>query len=223
MKSSDQKYNFATLAVDVAVLSVVNNKLSVLLTYNEQEPFRNCWALPGGLVLELEELESAIERVLGKSLNKEQVYYEQLHTFGDVNRDPRHRVVTVSYLALLPPTQAKNFKTEAFKHKFAPIKELPELAYDHNAIVEKAVERLKAKLAYTNIVYSLLPPEFTLSELQNLYEIILEQPLDKRNFRKKILSMDLVEKLPKKRKGEPNRPADLYRFRKRQAQYVEIL
>lgn len=224
MANIPKKYDFAVIATDVVIFSVINNELNVLLIKMKKQPYTQHWALPGGLVKPEEDLDNAANRILNDKAGLSQVYLEQLYTFGRVNRDPFGRVVSVAYFALIPHNKAKIKTTEEYAGiQWFPIKKLPLLAYDHKEIVTVAVERLQAKLEYTNIVYGLLPEEFTLSELQYMYEIVLDRRLDKRNFRKKIISLKLVKKLNRKKHDGPNRPAELYKFVDRQPHIVEII
>jgi len=182
------------------------------------------WAIPGGLVKSNESVEQAAKRHLSVKTGVHDVYLEQLYTFGDIQRDPYGRVVSVAYFALIPNSGVTLKTTEKYTDiMWISIKKLPRLAYDHKEIIRVAVQRLKAKLGYTTISYSLLPKEFTLSELQNVYEIILGKNLDKRNFRRKILERGLVQTTGKVRRGEASRPAALFAFKKRIPQLVELL
>jgi len=191
------------------------------LTKAKSESFRGMPVLPGGLVGFTEEAEKAIRRILKGVLASGDFYCEQLYAFDDPKRDPLGRVVSIGYLGLIPWSKAKvSLKENSAWHS---VKALPRLAYDHNKIVETAVKRLVGKLAYTNIVFGLMPEEFTLTELQAIYEAILGRGLDKRNFRKKIKALGILKKLAKKRKGEANRPAQLYGFKDRELKVVDIL
>ena len=217
-------YEHPVVAVDVVVFTLIKNELNVLLLELSEEPFSGIWALPGGLVTNNETLEESAHRHLATKASIKNAYIEQLYTFGNPKRDPKGWVVSVAYMALLPE-QIEDLKTiERYKSiAWHPVKSLPSLAYDHPEIIKMGVKRLQGKLSYTNIVYTLLPEEFTLTELQEVYESILGHELDKRNFRKKIDSLDLVIKLDKKTKGGAHRPASLYRFKKMTPQEVEIL
>lgn len=214
----------AITAVDVVIFTVKNDKLKVLLLELSEEPFVGKWALPGGLVAPNENLEEAADRHLNEKAGANRIHIEQLYTFGDIDRDPKGRVISVSYLALVPPNSFKPKTLSRYESiRWHDIDALPELAYDHLNIVQLAKKRLKAKLSYTNIVYSLMPKEFSLTELQEMYEVILEEKLDKRNFRKKVISLDILKDLNKKRTGAPSRPADLYAFKNYSLQEVNIL
>lgn len=214
------KYDRPSVTVDVIIFTIQNNQLHTLLIQRKVWPFENHWALPGGFVKMAESLEDAAKRELREEAGIENVYLEQLYTFGEPARDPRTRVITVAYFALIP---SKNVvlapATDAADAQWFPIQDLPSLAFDHGEIIQYALERLKSKINYTTIASSLLPDEFTLTQLQNVYEVILGQKLDKRNFRKKILSLDLVEDTKKIDKGNPHRPARLFQFKTKQVLY----
>lgn len=218
------KYQFAVIAVDVVIFTVLDGELRVLLIKMKKKPFENCWASPGGLVKPEESVDEAAKRHLKLKTGVTNVYLEQLYAFGDVKRDPFGRVVSIAYFALVSPSGIKLKTTKEYDDiKWFPIDKLPRLAYDHKEIINYALARLRAKLGYTNIVYGLLPDEFTLSELQKTYEIILEKKLDKRNFRKKISSLKFVKKIGKRALRGKNRPAKLYMFADKKPKIVEIL
>ncbi|OGZ28119.1 MAG: hypothetical protein A2931_02665 [Candidatus Niyogibacteria bacterium RIFCSPLOWO2_01_FULL_45_48] len=223
MKKSSQKYKFAAVAVDVVVFSIDNGELKVLLIEMKKKPYMGFWAVPGGLIKSDESLEQAAKRQLSAKAGLKNVYLEQLYTFGEVNRDPFGRVVSTAYFALIPSTGIKPKTSREYGDiRWFGVKNLPRLAYDHKNVISYALERLGAKIGYTNIVYGLLPREFTLSDLQKVYEIILSKKLDKRNFRKKVLSINLVKPASAKR-GGAHRPARLYKFVKNRYHVVEIL
>jgi len=214
----------ARVAVDVAVCTVRVAALHVLLARATAGPFAGTWALPGGLVRDAEPLDDAAARTLHDRTGLTDVYLEQLYTFGSPDRDPATRVVSVAYVGLI--SDAGRFPAvgagEAADVAWCPVRRLPALAYDHADVVRTAVARLRAKLQYTNLVYTLLPPVFTVSELHAAYEAILGRRLDRRNFRKKILSTGLLASLDRVRRGA-HRPATLYRFRRRRPMTVEIV
>lgn len=212
------------VATDVVIFTIKESELQVLLIKMKKHPFEKCWALPGGLVEGDESIDDAAKRQLVSKTGIQKSYLEQLATFGRVDRDPFGRVISVAYFALLP-SDAHDLKTtdEYGAVEWKPISKLPKLAYDHNEIIAYALKRLQAKLRYSNIAYSLLPNEFTLTELQKTYEIILGKILDKRNFRKKIDSLKILKKANKKRVGERSRPALLYMFGERSFQEMEIV
>jgi 8-oxo-dGTP diphosphatase len=198
------------VAVDVVVLTVRERRLEVLLVRRPHPPFASRWALPGAFVRAAESLEDAARRKLAEVAGAHDAYLEQLYTFGDPRRDPRMRVITVVYYALLPP--AALTVREAPDRRLWRVYDLPELAFDHNQIVAYTLQRLRGKLEYTTIGFQLLAPEFTLSELQLVYEAILNRPLDKRNFRKKLLLTRIVEPTAHTRMSGQHRPAQLFRF-----------
>ena len=205
------------VAVDVAVFTVLDRALQALLVRVRRGVFAGGWALPGGRVRADETLERAARRLLAAETGVRGIYLEQLYTFGHPERDPHGRVVSVAYFALIPHG-GRTFPDAAWR----PAARLPRLAYDHRAVVRTALTRLRAKLAYTNLVYTLLPPSFTLGELQEMYEAIRGRRFDRRNFRKKILSLGLLARAGGVRRG-PHRPAALYAFRRRRPMMIEIL
>lgn len=212
------------VAVDVLILTVINGGLAVLLTEIGSGVYQNQWALPGGLVDMKESLDEAAERVLLKKAGVDGIYLEQLASFGAVNRDKRERSVSVSYFALVNNDSCHPKITEySTDIRWYPIQKLPKLAFDHAEIIKLGVARLQNKLGYTNIAYALLPREFTLSELQQVYEAILERELDKRNFRKKIQAIGIVKGSGKKRQQGVSRPAQLFVFSERKPKVVDIL
>lgn len=215
-----KKYKHAVIAIDTAIFTVKGAKLNVLLMRMEKKPFIGYWALPGRLVNADESLKSATKNKLYENIKKDNIFMEQLYTFGDVSRDPFGKVVSTAYLALLPDY---NLAKTSKNTKWFPINKLPKLAYDHKKMVTYGIKRIQAKLGYTNIVYSLLPDQFTLSQMQSYYEIILNKKLDKRNFRKKINSLNLIRETGKKDYGAPNRPAKLYEFIDKKYKITEIL
>ena len=209
-----------------------NERLHVLLVRRGVPPFAGRWALPGGFVRMDEDLDAAAHRELQEETGtRAPSYLEQLYTFGAPGRDPRTRVITVAYYALLPgpasdlPDAAGGSEpragTDAADARWYPVDALPgPLAFDHDRIVETALSRLRAKLGYTSVAYALLPDEFTLTELQRVYEIILGRALDKRNFRKKMLSLDILEATPRQKRDGAHRPAQLFRFTKKEPVFL---
>jgi len=212
MNDALKKYEHAVIAVDVVIFTVEEGKLKTLLIKMKKSPYEKNWAMPGGLVGGGESVDDAAKRHLQDKTGVKNIFLEQLYTFGEVDRDPFGRVVSVAYFALIPSAGIK-LKTTADYQDVAwfDIKKIPPLAYDHQKILDYAWRRLRAKLGYTNIVCNLLPDEFTLSQLQNAYELILDKKIDKRNFRKKILSLGLVKKIGKKTK-DAHRPAEIFAF-----------
>ncbi len=218
MKDYDvTKYERPSVTVDVLLFTLDEEGLKILLIKRKNEPFKNSWALPGGFVRMDESLDEAAKRELQEESGVKNVYLEQLYTFGDPNRDPRTRVITVTYLALATKTDW-NLKPshDTSEAKFFSVREMPQLAFDHPTIVRYGLERLRNKLGYTNIVFGLLPDAFSLTDLQKVYETILNAKLDKRNFRKKILATGLLISTGEKTNGKAHRPAMFYRFKKKE-------
>lgn len=202
----------ARVTVDVVVFTVRDGSFQVLLIRRGRSPFRGGWALPGGFVRADETLDEAARRELQEETGLRDVYLEQLYTFGDPDRDPRGRTVTVAYVALIRPAPL-HASTDAAEAGWFPAVRPPRLAFDHARILRTAVARLRAKLGYTTVGFQLLPRTFTLSDLQGLYETILGRRLDKRNFRKKVLSLGLLATAGGKRAAGAHRPAQLYAFK----------
>ncbi len=204
------------VAVDAVVFGYDDKQLSVLLIKRGVAPFKNSWALPGGLVLDDESLEDAVKRELKEETGVKFDYLEQLYSFGKPGRDPRNRVVSVTYFGLVRPN---NFTikadTDAKEVQWFAIDKLPDLAFDHDVILKMAKERLKAKLQYQPIGFDLLNKEFPFSDLEHLYTTILEHKIDRRNFRKKILSFEIVEETDKIHQQGSGRPAKLFKFNKK--------
>lgn len=213
MRSGEEKLFWPpAVTVDAVIFTIQENELKVLLIERTNEPFSGYRALPGGFLVKNEPSKNAIERILKDKAGIKQVYTEQLYTFDNLNRDPRGHILTVSYFALVQPSTLKIKSNEREHPQLFSVKKLPRLAFDHKKIIEYALGRLRAKLEYTNIIYSLLPSEFTMPQLQKTYEIILGRKLDKRNFIKKFLSLGIVKPISKKLSGPRRRPAQLYRF-----------
>lgn len=202
------------VTVDILAFAVHEGALEILLVKRKYEPFRSSWALPGGFVTENDRtLDAAAERELFEETNVSQVYLEQLYSFGDQGRDPRGRVVTVSYLALLREEDLEiKANSDASGVAWWPLKELPSLAFDHAEIIAYGVKRLKYKIEYTPAAFSLLPKKFTLRDLQVVYEAILDHEIDNRNFRKKFLSAGILKQLDETSQEGSYRPARLYEF-----------
>jgi len=202
------------VAVDAVVFGYESKKnLSVLLIRRGVEPYKNTWALPGGLVLEDESLEDAVERELQEETGVKIDYLEQLYSFGKPKRDPRNRVVSISYFGLVKPNHFKiEAATDAAEAQWFPINEIPELAFDHKTILDLAKSRLKSKLHYQPIGFDLLNKSFPFSDLEHLYTTILEKDIDRRNFRKKLMSFGIIEETGKMSQSGSGRPAKLFRF-----------
>jgi len=210
--------------VDNCIFTVSDGRLEVLLIQMKKEPYDRVWALPGGLMDDGETLDGAAARILEQQTGVGDVYLEQLYTFDGKARDPGGRVISVAYVSLIPSEGLALRTTDKYHAiRFWDCELLPtELAYDHAKILDYARRRIAAKIQYTNCMWSLLPEKFTLSELQAAYETVLSRPLDKRNFRKKILSLGLVAPSGERSTGGRHRPAMLYRFENRRPELVEV-
>jgi 8-oxo-dGTP diphosphatase len=207
------EYARPALTVDCVIFGFDDGDLKVLLIERDLPPFKGKWALPGGFVQVDETLDDAARRELAEETGLADVFLEQLYTFGNLNRDPRERVVSVAYFSLVALTgHAIQAASDARNALWFSIADLPSLAFDHDQIVTTAVQRLRGKVRYQPIGFELLPTRFTLSQLQHLYEAILERSLDKRNFRKKILGMDLLAETDEVEQDVAHRAARLYRF-----------
>jgi 8-oxo-dGTP diphosphatase len=203
------------VTVDVVIFSVRARGLKVLLVRRAAAPYRGRWSLPGGFGRLSESLDDAARRELQEETEVRDVYLEQLYTFGAPRRDPRGRVISVAYFALVAADVNARATEGDIEVNWQPVGELPELAFDHGEIVRYALQRLRYKLEYTSIGFELLPNEFTLTELQSAYEIVLGENLDKRNFRRRILEADILVETSRYRESEgQGRPARLYRYKK---------
>ena len=200
------------VTVDIVIFALREDDLCVLLVKRKFEPFANKWAMPGGFVSPEESLEGAAKRVLLEETSVSGVPVEQLFTFGDINRDPRGRAVTITYFALVPSPLATHAGMREAEAEWKSVYKLPEMAFDHAFIVRYALQRLRYKLEYSAVGFQLLPPQFTLSALQHGYETVLGEKLDKRNFRRRILQANVIEETGAMQTGD-GRPAKLYRFR----------
>lgn len=212
-------YQFARAAVtvDCVVFGLDDEDLKVLLIRRDLPPFEDKWALPGGFVRIDETLDEAARRELQEETSLERVFLEQLYTFGAIDRDPRERVITVAYYALVRLSDHRvQAATDARDAVWFAMDDLPSLAFDHDQILETAHLRLQGKVRYQPIGFELLPPKFSLTQLQKLYEIVLGRALDKRNFRKKILGMGVLEELDEVEKDVAHRAARLYRFNRKE-------
>ena len=219
------------IAVDVVLFTIRDGLLKLLLVKRRLTPYRGAWALPGGIVGPEESVDQAALRELQEKTAIDNIYLEQLYTFGEPNRDPRGRVITVAYYALvnwqqfqLKTRQRGASALERLEREpqlagravsdvdWFPVKRLPELAFDHRRIVDYALERLRNKINYTTVGFQLLGKEFTLTELQRSYEVILGQRLDKRNFRRKMLQLGILRGTREFKVNGRARPARLYTF-----------
>lgn len=202
-------------AVAVVIFIVREGTLQVLLIHRTAEPDGDRWALPGGYLFPDETLDEAAARVLTRETGVADVYLEQLYTFDAASSARDTSSLVVSYFALVEAKRARLEPRESWQPAWFPVANLPVLAFQNNAIVDYALRRLRAKLEYSNVVYSLMPEQFTLSDLQRVYELILGESLDKRNFRRRVLSMGIVVPTSVRMTGGAHRPAQLYRFASR--------
>jgi len=206
------------VAVDAVVFGYTSKDgLVLLLIKRNIEPFKDAWALPGGLVLDDESLEAAVERELKEEAGIAINYLEQLYSFGKPGRDPRNRVVSITYYSLIRPDAFElKAATDASDAKWFNIKKLPELAFDHRQIIYTALQRLKGKLLYEPVGFELLDEKFPFSELEKLYITVLDRPIDRRNFKKKVLKFGFLDETTEKQSLEgAGRPGNLYRFNER--------
>ena len=216
-------YEKPSITVDIIVFSVRDGNLSVLLVKRGIEPFKGKWAIPGGFIKIDENLEDAAKRELKEETGVDSDYLEQLYTFGDVKRDSRGRVITITYFALINSEKIKlHATTDTTDADWFNAFKLPELGFDHKEIIEYALKRLRWKFEYTTAAFSLLPSKFTLFELQSLYEIVFDKKFDKRNFRKKIFSLDILKDEEVKR-DVAHRPPQLYSLKPDIKEIIEIL
>jgi len=205
-------YPHPAVTTDIVIFTIRDKQLKLLLIKRGGEPFKGKWALPGGFIKLDEDLESGARRELAEETGISGVYLEQLYTYGAVDRDPRERVITVAYYALIASDKIQiQAATDAEDVDWFSMDELPKLAFDHKKIVEMAHQRLVAKLDYSNIAFQFMPNSFTLSELQEVYEIILREEMDRRNFRKWMLALDQIKETGEERRAGAHRPAKLYR------------
>lgn len=208
----EYEFPHPAVTVDVVIFTIRDRQLKVLLIRRAANPYRGNWALPGGFVQMDESLDAAARRELEEETGVGGVFLEQLYTFGEPKRDPRERVITVAYYALVPSGRFQlRAATDAEAVGWFALDDLPPVAFDHAEIVDVAHQRLVAKLDYSTIALQFMPKKFTLSELQEVYEIIRGEAIDKRNFRKWVLALGQIEQTSEQRRGGVHRPARLYR------------
>ncbi len=216
------QYPRPALTVDCIIFGLDEEDLKVLLIQRDQDPFEGAWALPGGFVTPGESVDEAAMRELEEETGVRNVFLEQLYTFGAPDRDPREHVVSVAYYALVNLSEHKpKAASDARSAAWFSIDDVPPLAFDHEQILEIAINRLRGKVRYQPIGFELLPRKFTLTQLQKLYERILEQPMDKRNFRKKILKMEILNELDEIQQDVAHRAARLYSFNEKEYRRLE--
>ena len=211
--SHTSKDRIQNLSIDCVVFGFEKQKLEILLIKRKREPQKGHWALPGGFILKNESLDESAVRILDETSNVKNIYLEQVHTFGKVDRYPLRRVITIGYFALInPDTHFLKPGIDTTDVKWFDINELPELVFDHTTIFNFALSQLRQRVRYKPIGFELLPEKFTLTQLQILYEAILGFQMDKRNFRKKILGLKMLEQLDEFQTGVAHRAARLYKF-----------
>lgn len=209
------------LTVDAVVFGYEEGKISVLLIKRKYEPFKNKWAIPGGFVLNNESLEEAVQRELQEETGVKINYLEQLYTFGNPLRDPRGRIVSIAYFGLVRPNIFKIFaSTDASEVEWFDVNDLPELSFDHKEILKIAIQRLQGKITYEPLGFELLNKKFPFSDLEKLYTTLLGRDIDRRNFRKKILGLNVLDELDEKISKGSGRPANLFQFN--QKRYFEL-
>lgn len=206
-----------SITVDIAVFTIIDGILKVLLSHRLKEPFKGKYTLPGGFLDENLNLKNNAETILERDVGISGFYLEQLFTFGELNRDPRGRILSTAYYALIDSNKVNiNFSEKYDEVKWFNVSDVNklEIGFDHEKIIKYGFDRIKNKIDYTNIAFQLLPKKFTLADLQQVYEVVLEKEIDKRNFRKKIFEQDLVFELNETRQQGRMRPAKLYKFKK---------
>ena len=224
MRMDFEGYKNQGIHVDIALFTVEDGVVKTLLVKRSNEQFIGDWIIPGGGVYNDESLDTAAKRELLEKTGIKNIFMEQFHAFGDPKRDPRKRMVSVAYFALI---DAKKFhlltKTQKTSDAYwADIRKLPKLGFDHDKILKLAIKSLRNKLLNTNLAYSIMPDEFTLPELQKIYEILLEKKLDRRNFRRKFLGLGLIRSTGETIIGGAYRPANLYKFTSKKYQEIDI-
>ncbi len=226
-KKASAELRFAVLAADIALFTVRDAQLLVrVVSVNRPPYFTDTKGLPGGLIRPSETAEAAAHRLIDEKaqVDSSKVYTEQLATFSAVERDPRGRVVAVGYLALVPwDNLTESERTDTPDAWWCDISDAAGFAYDHDEMLEVAKKRLRSRLTYTTLASKLMPAEFTLTDLERVYGCVLDRNLDKRNFRKKILKLDILKAVPRKRSGGQFRPAQLYRFTTQKLMELNVL
>jgi 8-oxo-dGTP diphosphatase len=215
-------------AIKVAVDAIVfgyskTDGVSVLLIQRRYEPYKSSWALPGGFVLDHESLEEAVKRELKEETGATVNYLEQLYTFGEPDRDPRQRIIAVAYFALVKSAKYQELKatTDAENAQWFPIGQLPRLAFDHKEIVRVAIERVRTKIRYQPIGFELLDKKFPFSDLEKLYTVLLDRPIDRRNFAKKIMALGILDETNELAKTDgKGRPSKMYQFNRQRYQQL---
>lgn len=212
------------VATDAVVFCIDRDQVLVALIQMIKQPYTGMWAAPGGLIKVSESADESAKKQVSKKLgiHLTNAYIEQFYAFGRQDRDRLARAISVGYIMLLP-YKAHLHTTEQYSDvRWFPVNNLPPLAYDHDRIISKAYEHLQTRMKYSTIVKGLLPTEFTLSELQNAYEVVMQKNFEKRNFRKKFAKLNLLESTGRRQKGVPNRPAELFYFKSDRPEIINI-
>lgn len=218
-----ERYEKPLVTVDIVIFTIRDGELKALLVKRNVEPFKDKWALPGGFVRANETLEDAAKRELVEETGVKEEYLEQLYTFGEPKRDPRGRVITVAYMALVNSDEIKlKATTDTSEAEWFSIGKIPALAFDHKKILEYALKRLRWKFEYTAVAFSLLQDKFTISQIQDIYEIVFEKKFDKRNFAKKLHALKILKE-EEILKEVSHRPPRLYSLKKNIPEIVEIV
>jgi len=211
------------VAVDTALFAMEESHLKCYLVQPQAETLAGKWSFPGGLVRVGETLDGAARREIEDAAGLRDIYLEQVFSFGDPSRDPDAHVVSVAYMALIPKADSARLGSRKYAAgQWFEVARLPALAYDHTELAERALQRLRSRLRYMDIARNLLPPTFTMSDLYDIYQSVLERGIDRRNFRRWMLTTDLLERLPGKRRGA-HRPATIYAFRRRNDEGFRML
>ncbi len=218
---------FTVVAVDVIIFTIVDNALMARAMKVHRPPYYdNQYGFPGGLIGIDETAENAAARIIKEKANirERSVYLEQLQTFSETGRDKRGKVVSVAYVALIPWEELEADERTSYPELgWVPVKKLKQMAYDHDYMLQVALERLSARVTYTTLIAKIMPQEFTLTELEKTFELLADKTLDKRNFRKKIEKLSILRDLKKKTTGTKHRPAKLYCFKSEKVAYLEVL
>lgn len=223
MKKNEIKQRII-VSVDNVIFTIINNKLQVLLVSRPIDPFKGLRSLPWGFVWDNETLEETAYKKLEEKTSVKNIYLEQLYTFSDIKRDPRWRIISTAYMSLISKENlALKSDKKQRESKFFPVFSLPKLWFDHKEIIEYATKRLEWKLEYTNIAQYILPEKFTFTQLQNVYEIVLNKKFDVRNFRKKINSLWIIKETGEKEVWNQYRPARLFKFINKKIEIVNII
>lgn len=202
------------ITTDIVIFSILKGKLHILLVKRKYDPFKGHYALPGGFLKEGEELEECARRELEEETGIKDVYLKKINFYGSTKRDPRGRVITTVFMALVNGDQYEpRGGTDAQSAHWVAVADVKKLAFDHERILKEALNELRWQVQMTNIAYQMMPEQFTLTELQQGYESVLDRKLDKRNFRKRILSMNLIQETNQTKIEGAHRPAQLYRFK----------